>query len=165
MQELKKCFKCKWVKPVEDFYKHPQMSGGRVNKCKSCNKADVTANRREKAEYYIEYDRQRMNEPKRVDARKLYAKTPEGIASGNKAKVKWSERNPIKTKASRMVSNYVRDGKMSKPDRCECCGVEARICGHHDDYAKPLDVRWLCDLCHRSWHKVNGEGLNGHSIP
>ena len=30
----------------------------------------------------------------------------------------------------------------------------------HDDYAKPLSVRWLCGKCHTAWHQENGEGLN-----
>lgn len=37
----KKCFKCGSVKPLNDFYKHPRMRDGHVNKCKDCNLNDV----------------------------------------------------------------------------------------------------------------------------
>jgi hypothetical protein len=28
---------------------------------------------------------------------------------------------------------------------------------HHPDYAKPLDVMWLCKLCHETWHRIHGD--------
>lgn len=36
---------------------------------------------------------------------------------------------------------------------CEICGEKAEA--HHDDYNKPLEVRWLCFKHHREWHKIH----------
>jgi len=61
------------------------------------------------------------------------------------------------------LEKAVTQGKMSRPTACEECAVEERkmrdgrsnIQAHHDDYNKPLDVRWLCQPCHHEWHKHN----------
>jgi len=152
--------KCNWVKPIKDFYRHPGMSDGRVNKCKECNKKDVSENYSKRRSYYKEYERTRLNLPHRVQARKKYAQSETGKICGNKAKQRWAERNPIKRKASNKVNNAVRDGLLVKPKQCQECGATGRINGHHDDYAKPLSVRWLCSACHSGWHKENGEAKN-----
>lgn len=41
------------------------------------------------------------------------------------------------------------------PERpCEKCGAGWRECDmHHDDYSKPLDVRFLCRPCHLAEHE------------
>ena len=140
---MKECFKCKKEKPLSDFYKHPQMKGGRVNKCKECNKSDVRENREANLEYYRAYDRERGN---RQDS--AYRK-------------KYIRDNPIKYGARTIVGNAVRDGRLDKPSCCEICSERTRIHGHHDDYAQPMVVRWLCAACHHQWHAKHGEGLNG----
>lgn len=158
---MKKCFKCDEEKPLSEFYKHKQMADGHLNKCKACTKSDVGKNYSENKDYYRQYEKERAKMPHRVKARQEYARSEQGIIKGNEAKKRWTRRNPIKRMASIMVGNAVRDGKILKPDACESCGSKpVRLHGHHDDYAYPMVVRWLCPGCHNKWHAINGEGLN-----
>jgi len=157
----KKCFKCERIKPLECFYRHSGMADGRVNKCKDCNKKDVRENYRANIDHYKEYEKARAGLPHRVEARKDYSTTEKGKASASKSKRRWVARNPIKRMASQIVNNAVRSGRLKKPSDCQSCGSRPnRLHGHHDDYAYPLVVRWLCPACHNKWHKENGEGLN-----
>jgi hypothetical protein len=130
--------------------------------CKECRKAKVRANRASKVEYYRNYDKERFQNDPKVKARHAkYAKTEAGKKAFNEAKKKWAKKNAIKKGASTIVGNAVRDGRLKKPNVCEYCKNPAtRIHGHHDDYAFPLVVRWLCPKCHSDWHKENGEGKN-----
>ena len=135
----KQCFKCGERKPLTEFYKHPQMPDGTVNKCKECNKLDVKKNRESKIEYYREYDRKRGNRWK------------DGYLA------EYREKYPEKYKATNMVNNAVRDGRMSKPNYCQGCGDICNPHGHHENYSKPLDVTWLCAGCHRFIHVMRGD--------
>jgi len=161
--DMKKiCFKCDEEKELSCFYPHSGMADGRLNKCKACTKKDVSENYRQNIDHYTEYEKNRATLPHRVAARDKYQKTDSGKVTGNRAKNKWEIRNPIKKKASNTVNNAVRDGKLTKPDVCEVCNLSAiKLNGHHDDYALPLIVRWLCNKCHVAWHKINGEAPNG----
>lgn len=60
------------------------------------------------------------------------------------------------------VSYALSKGTLCKQP-CEKCGRPAEA--HHDDYLKPLHVRWLCGTCHRTWPLQNGRGLNADALP
>ena len=55
------CFKCKRELPLSNFYKHPQMADGHLNKCKECAKADVHGNYLKNLDNpdYVEKERER----------------------------------------------------------------------------------------------------------
>jgi hypothetical protein len=59
---MKTCFKCDRQLDIEEFYRHPQMGDGRLNKCKKCTKADVQQNYARHREQFQEYDKQRQRE-------------------------------------------------------------------------------------------------------
>lgn len=53
-------------------------------------------------------------------------------------------------KARTIFHHYMRDNNLERQP-CEICGEIAEA--HHDDYDKPLEVRWLCTKHHKEWHK------------
>ena len=53
----------------------------------------------------------------------------------------------------RAVQQAVEAGGLKRPDRCSECGQKKFVVAHHDDYSKPLVVRWLCIKCHKLHHK------------
>lgn len=59
----------------------------------------------------------------------------------------------LKDIAHVMVTKTVKDGVLIRPDRCSICNALGRMNAHHDDYARPLDVRWLCHKCHYNAHE------------
>lgn len=138
--DQKTCFKCNVEQPLSEFYKHPQMADGHLNKCKGCTKSDVRQNRKVRLEHYRSYDRARGNR-----------QTLENLRA-------YRKENPVKWAAHRAVSNALRAGRITRADSCESCGAVGTLHGHHDDYARPLDVRWLCPACHHAWHAEHGEG-------
>ena len=139
---MKKCFKCGDEKPLNEFYKHSQMADGYLNKCKNCTKKDVHHRRHftEARERILEYDRKRGNRQNYIDVKK------------------YRELYPKKYKAHAMVNRAVRAKKLFK-EPCEICG-NINVNAHHDDYDKPLNIRWLCSVHHHDWHVKNGEALN-----
>jgi len=147
----KACFKCGVIKPLQDYYKHKKMSDGHLNKCKVCTKSDVAKHRMENIDKVREYDRNRPNKAERARKQSEYLKTPRGKEVALKSTRNF-RKDKIKYGAHCAVNNALRDGRMLKPSNCENCGIECNPHGHHDDYSKALDVRWLCTKCHTDFH-------------
>ncbi len=60
--------------------------------------------------------------------------------------------HPEKRQAHEAVRLAVASGRLVRPDACSHCFAGGTIEGHHPDYAKPLDVVWLCVSCHQQHH-------------
>lgn len=132
----KKCFKCNQVKPLTEFYKHPAMSDGHLNKCKTCTKKDVANNIQDRREYYAAYDKAR-------------AKTPERVAWRRQKLREQRAKNPLANSARQAVAVALRKGKLQRQP-CHC--GETKVEAHHPDYNKPLFVIWLCNKHHKHVH-------------
>ena len=75
-------------------------------------------------------------------------KNPEKV---QEAKRRWRERNRDKTRAQAKARRAYLRGDLVR-QACEICGTEDTHM-HHDDYSKPLDVRWLCPTHHGEIHR------------
>ena len=58
-------------------------------------------------------------------------------------------RDPVKVDARKQLYSALRRGLAVKPATCQDCGSDERLQGHHDNYERPLDVKWLCEACHK----------------
>lgn len=120
--QTKTCFKCGRTLPLSEFYTHPQMCDGYLNKCKDCTKADVSAHRK---------------------------KNPQRIYE---TRLRTFEKEPTRDRARKLTSAAIAAGVLINPGVCYGCGCtsdERRIEAHHHDYRYPLDVVWVCTPCHR----------------
>lgn len=61
-----------------------------------------------------------------------------------------------KERARAAVSKAIRQGDLVRPKVCSVCGRRRKkILAHHDDYNKPLAVRWMCTKCHGQVHRFD----------
>ena len=68
-----------------------------------------------------------------------------------RAQAKWQSANPKATWAHAALRSGLKRGLLERRP-CEVCGDEPAD-GHHDDYSRPLDVRWLCRKHHKALHR------------
>lgn len=58
----------------------------------------------------------------------------------------------VKVYVRGITSRAIKRGQLVKQP-CEVCQTEQNVEAHHDDYLKPLEVRWLCKKHHAEHHK------------
>lgn len=67
----------------------------------------------------------------------------------------WKVRTPQEVhRAHNIVEQAILNGLLVRRP-CEVCGV-LHVDAHHDDYSKPLEVRWLCRKHHLLHHRRGG---------
>ena len=133
---MKICSRCKSEKDDSDFRKCPHHSDGLHSWCRKCA--------REAARLL------RLNDPTRPKA---------AVAKWRNKNPNWEKqhyidirkRNPEKLRARGIVTQLVFQGRMTRLP-CETCGNPLTH-AHHDDYDKPLEVRWLCAKHHGELHR------------
>lgn len=126
--ETKVCFKCGRELPLDEFYKHPRMTDGHLNKCKECTKSDTKRDydRKAKDDIWVEKERARGREKyHRIGYKDRFFKTG---------------------KMNRFLNNANRDLRVRGFDMD---GKEA----HHWNYNKPKSVIILSRKAHHRIHK------------
>jgi hypothetical protein len=145
MNALKKCSACNTVKPVYDFNKSSHTKDGLRFYCKKCNLKISLKWRRENREKYNLICNKSLRKRKKEDPLKFRE------YQRNYSRIRIKE--PEKIKAREAVYRALKHGKINKPSLCEKCGLEAsQLQGHHEDYSKKLNVKWLCCSCHKRIH-------------
>lgn len=142
----KHCARCGETKSLDQFR---LFTSGRHNYCDPCR---------------LEASRQwRQANPDRAreNLRRWKADNPELTLEANR---RWKANNPERAYMARLAGGRVhyaiKTGRLVRPSTCEACGTsERRITAAHYDYARPLDVRWLCHRCHIAWDRQEPKTL------
>lgn len=142
---LYRCGRCSGFFSLNGFYRNRRTLLGITSECKKCHTRTSIISRdpnkaRDRNAAYMA--RARASDPERFRAREREA----------------SRRREVneRTAARSTLNAAVRAGKVQRPASCEDCGGNRRLHGHHDDYAQPLRVRWLCPQCHANVHRAAG---------
>ena len=152
---MKPCKKCGQTKPFQDYYANRQLRDGHVNTCKVCWTANGRANH---AKPEVKERKRKLQQAYRCNPEKkameLAAERRWRTNEENRKKLtekqrEYRQRHADRYKAHRLVAYAVKTGRLPKRPCC-VCGEEAEA--HHDDYSKPLEVRWLCRIHHVQVH-------------
>ena len=132
---MKTCSKCSVEKVESAFSKRSARKDGLQSYCKECSSKHVSQWVKENPE------------KARAKVDRWQAKNRDFIRDNER---KRRIANPEKGMARRQVRTAVMNGTLARLP-CEVCG-SIKVEAHHEDYSKPLDVRWLCPPHHAQHH-------------
>ena len=72
---------------------------------------------------------------------------------------RYIKKHYVKVTAHRRLSEAIQQGKVERHSKCSVCGGCDNIMAHHEDYDKPLEVIWLCWICHNNVHNLLKESV------
>jgi Rps23 Pro-64 3,4-dihydroxylase Tpa1-like proline 4-hydroxylase len=134
---MKTCTKCLKKKKLNEFHKATKFKDGLHYRCKDC------AKRAHKKWYKENIKTISEKEMLRYRSKKRKSQLATSKKNANK-------KHPEKNRARQSLYKALKSGKIKKKP-CEFCGNK-KVEGHHDDYLKPLIVRWLCRSHHLQVH-------------
>lgn len=153
------CKSCVSFRSNEHYKRNRQKCNEKRKKHYEDNKESTLAKSKEYYEKNRDVIRKRANEQNKTPERREKARIRSlEWCKKNKEKhqnnsTNWKRKNPLKSKAHQYVLWAIRLGVLKKPDECRVCRKKIKLEGHHDDYNKPLEVKWLCRLCHMHIHE------------
>lgn len=105
--------------------------------------------RRKKDREYKAWKRRQDPEHERELRRAYYARNAQSIAERNLVKRATKREHAV---ARTIVQRALASGALIRGE-CEVGGdCFGRVDAHHDDYSKPLEVRWMCKSHHMLAH-------------
>ena len=134
---MKTCTRCGETKPVSDFHWKTAKHKTRRSWCKRCG-----SNKR-RAWRWKDPDKRRANQRKYNNSR-----SQKKVAYNKQ----YNKTHQYVEKAHNTLNHSIDRGDITRPDTCEHCCKTCKPEGHHDDYSKPLEVKWLCPECHAIEH-------------
>lgn len=149
----KVCTTCGTERPLSEFYRKARERDGHRSQCKPCSKAVIAKYRAANKDRIAEKGREFWARCGHRYAKRARRRTYAGSSH---------ETNVVKLASRHILKAARRLGKIERGP-CEVCGAE-NVHGHHDDYGKPLEVRWLCPTHHREWH-ANNKAICPEEIP
>ena len=121
--KMRRCSRCKRLRSLDAYHRDRSGPDGRARRCKAC-----------------------VSEQTAAWARR-------NRAQKNATDAAFKRRRRDRDRAHGAVKRAISRGQLERPDACERVGFNGHACegpieAHHDDYARPLDVAWLCKLHH-----------------
>lgn len=121
----RRCAICQRLLPPDAFHRRPDSRDGLRRACKGCQAAQM----------------------------RQWGQTPAGRTSWRLADARRRARHPERCRARQRARAAIRRGVLVRgPCAAGPVGCRGSVEAHHDDYSRPLAVRWLCRFHHREAH-------------